>query len=207
MTHHTDQWFAVARSDDAVPHHIVQTQLLGQELALWRDDAGAVNVWENRCPHRGSRLSIGYNLGMELRCQYHAWRFATGSGRCSAIPAHPAMKPPSTIAAKTYAGAEKYGLIWACLDSAADVAGLPTLPGDVWTGMRSVFVNAPAAALRRELGADTAQVVYFLQPVDDARSVIHCLVAGAVAAAPRLALQRRYNAELTALRYRLEKAS
>jgi nitrite reductase/ring-hydroxylating ferredoxin subunit len=207
MTHRPSQWFAVARSDDAVPRHIVHTQLLGQELALWRDDAGAVNVWENRCPHRGSRFSIGYNLGLELRCQYHAWRFATGSGRCSAIPAHPAMKPPATITAKTYAGAEKYGLIWACLDSAADLAALPTLPGDVWTGMRSVFVNTPAPAIRRELGSDTAQVVYFLQPVDEARTVIHCLVAESPAAAERLALQRRYNAELTALRDRLENAS
>jgi phenylpropionate dioxygenase-like ring-hydroxylating dioxygenase large terminal subunit len=207
MTYQLSEWFAVARSDDAVPRHIVQTQLLGQELALWRDDDGAVNVWENRCPHRGARFSIGYNLGMELRCQYHAWRYATGSGRCSAIPAHPAMKPPATIAAKPYASAEKYGLIWVCLDSDADLAGLPKLPGDVWTGMRSVFVNSPAAALRRELGADTAQVVYFLQPVDEARTIIHCLVAGAPAAAARLTLQRRYNAELTALRDRLEQAS
>jgi phenylpropionate dioxygenase-like ring-hydroxylating dioxygenase large terminal subunit len=82
-----NRWFAVARGAELALRHVMHTQLLGQEIALWRDDAGALNAFENRCPHRGVRLSIGTNTGMELRCQYHGWRFASGGGRCAFIPA------------------------------------------------------------------------------------------------------------------------
>jgi hypothetical protein len=33
-------WFPVARVEEVVPRHVVHAQLLGQEIALWRDDAG-----------------------------------------------------------------------------------------------------------------------------------------------------------------------
>jgi phenylpropionate dioxygenase-like ring-hydroxylating dioxygenase large terminal subunit len=46
--------------------HVFQAQLLGREFAVWRADDGNVNVWENRCLHRGVRLSIGINEGSEL---------------------------------------------------------------------------------------------------------------------------------------------
>ena len=64
--------------------------LLGRELAVWRADDGNVNVWENRCLHRGVRLSIGINDGAELKCQYHGWRYANRTAGCTYIPAHPA---------------------------------------------------------------------------------------------------------------------
>jgi nitrite reductase/ring-hydroxylating ferredoxin subunit len=110
------RWFPVARADDVVPRHVVHTQLLGQELAVWRDDADGVNAWENRCPHRGVRLSIGTNTGTELRCRYHAWRFAGGSGRCSFIPSHPTQKPASTLRARVYPVHVRGGHVWVTLD-------------------------------------------------------------------------------------------
>ena len=64
------QWHVIASSEDLPFRHVYQTRLLGQELAVWRDDAGEVNVWENRCPHRGVRLSLGVNVGDQLKCQY-----------------------------------------------------------------------------------------------------------------------------------------
>ena len=32
------RWFPVARVEEAVPRHVVQVELLGQEMAVWRDD-------------------------------------------------------------------------------------------------------------------------------------------------------------------------
>jgi len=157
------RWFPVARSAEVAPRHIAQAQLLGREIALWRSDAGAVNAWENRCPHRGVRLSIGHNTGNELRCQYHGWRFAAGSGQCTLIPAHPTQKPASSIRAGVYAVVERYHLVWVNLDpqvGAADGAGaavptpIPTAAAELELGgvaespqdttLRSMFVNAPA---------------------------------------------------------------
>jgi nitrite reductase/ring-hydroxylating ferredoxin subunit len=116
-----------------------------------------VNAWENRCPHRGVRLSIGYNTGNELRCQYHGWRFAAGSGQCTHIPAHPTQKPASGIRVGVYAAIERYHLVWVNLDTqigAADTAqptselalrGVSESARD--TTLRSIFVNAPAEAV------------------------------------------------------------
>lgn len=151
------RWFPVARGAEIEPRHIAQSQLLGREIALWRSDGGAVNAWENRCPHRGVRLSIGYNTGNELRCQYHGWRFAAGSGQCTHIPAHPTQKPASGVRVGVYAVVERYHLVWVNLDAqigAADVAtptfevalrGVPESGHD--TTLRSVFVNASAEAV------------------------------------------------------------
>jgi nitrite reductase/ring-hydroxylating ferredoxin subunit len=156
------RWFPVARSAEIAPRHVAQAQLLGREIALWRSDAGAVNAWENRCPHRGVRLSIGYNMGNELRCQYHGWRFAAGSGQCTLIPAHPTQKPASGIRVGVYAVVERYHLVWVNLDAqvgAEDGAGaavptpIPTAASEFELGgvaenlqdttLRSIFVNAP----------------------------------------------------------------
>ena len=83
-------WYPVASIDDLPFRHVYHGQLLGQELAIWRADDGNVNVWENRCLHRGVRLSIGINDGAELNCQYHGWRYANRTAGCTYIPAHPA---------------------------------------------------------------------------------------------------------------------
>ena len=44
---------------------------LSRNIALWRDNDGNVNAVEDRCPHRGARLSLGWNLGNRLACWYH----------------------------------------------------------------------------------------------------------------------------------------
>ena len=90
-------WYPVASSSDLPFRHVFHGQLLGRELAIWRADDGNVNVWENRCLHRGVRLSIGINEGAELKCQYHGWRYANRSAGCTYIPAHPADAPARRI--------------------------------------------------------------------------------------------------------------
>ena len=103
------RWFPVCRGEEAAPRHIVHTALLGQELAVWRADDGTVNAWENRCPHRGVRLSVGTNLGDRLKCRYHGWTYASGSGQCVERPAHPGEKPPSLVRACRFPCAEVDG--------------------------------------------------------------------------------------------------
>src|SRR5579862_2071442 len=60
-------------------------QLLGVSLVVWRDAAGAVHAWDDRCPHRGTRLSIGRVDGDHIVCAYHGWQFGS-DGRCIAVP-------------------------------------------------------------------------------------------------------------------------
>jgi phenylpropionate dioxygenase-like ring-hydroxylating dioxygenase large terminal subunit len=44
---------------------------LSENIVLWRDAEGQVNAVEDRCPHRGARLSLGWNLGDRVACWYH----------------------------------------------------------------------------------------------------------------------------------------
>jgi ferredoxin-NADP reductase/nitrite reductase/ring-hydroxylating ferredoxin subunit len=139
----TGGWHPVAASDDLPFRHVYQGELWGQELALWRADDGFVNVWENRCLHRGVRLSIGANLGSELRCQYHGWRYANRSAGCTYIPAHPADAPARTICHNKYPSRQRYGLVWSTLDERPPEPNFAVLDDDAPIVLRGIAVNAP----------------------------------------------------------------
>jgi len=136
-------WHPVAASGDLPFRHVYQAELWGQELAVWRADDGFVNVWENRCLHRGVRLSIGHNLGSELRCQYHGWRYANRSAGCTYIPAHPADAPARTICNRTFERVERYGLVWTALAPDGAFPAVAALEGGPGLALRAIPVAAP----------------------------------------------------------------
>ncbi|MCB1970157.1 MAG: 2Fe-2S iron-sulfur cluster binding domain-containing protein [Geminicoccaceae bacterium] len=189
-----DGWHPVASSTDLVRRHIFHGRLWGQELAIWRADDGNVNVWENRCLHRGVRLTIGVNLGHELMCQYHGWRYANRSAGCTYIPAHPADAPARTVCNRTFAAIECHGLVWACLDSGSEAASLPEVP-EGSSLLRAVSIDAPAgdvADALRERGArqedtfrlwdEECKVRFILQPADAGVTIVRGILAPDAAA-------------------------
>ena len=137
-------WYPIAASHDLPFRHVFHGQLLGREFAVWRADDGYVNIWENRCLHRGVRLSIGINDGRELKCQYHGWRYANRTAGCTYIPAHPADAPARTITIRTFPVAERYGLIWSSLETVGEGPAIAALDGAQRLALRGIAVNAPA---------------------------------------------------------------
>ncbi|MBT0668149.1 aromatic ring-hydroxylating dioxygenase subunit alpha [Novosphingobium profundi] len=80
-----EMWYPVA------PSWMLQNAPLGltrlsQRIVLWRDAEGKVNAIDDRCPHRGARLSMGWNLGDRVACWYHGVE-VNGEGRIEDIPA------------------------------------------------------------------------------------------------------------------------
>jgi len=144
-------WHPVASAHDVPYRHVHHAQLLGRELAVWRADDDFVNVWENRCLHRGVRLSIGANDGTELRCQYHGWRYANRSAGCTYIPAHPADAPARTICNRTFGSVERYGLIWSGESPVGDPPVIDALEAGTPFGLRNLPVNASAELAVRHL--------------------------------------------------------
>ncbi len=108
-----DDWHPVAASAALIAGRALAAQLLGVELVLWRDAPGVCHAWEDRCPHRGTRLSLGSVDGEALVCRYHAWKFGV-SGACLQVPAQPTAPLPGA-SARVFAACEAYGLIWACI--------------------------------------------------------------------------------------------
>ncbi len=114
-------WHPVARSD-AVDEGPVGVELLGEPLVVFRS-RGATVVATDRCPHRGSPLSLGSYETDGLACPYHGLRF-DGNGACVGFPARPDAKLPNRLNLEVVTSRERHGLIWACLEKPTEV-GLP----------------------------------------------------------------------------------
>jgi len=146
------KWHPVAGSGDLVQRHVFEAQLFGQELAIWRSNGGAVNVWENRCPHRSIRLSLGANMGESLRCAYHGFRYKAATGQCCDIPSERGRRAPTKVSVKTFPAMERLGLIWTTLDATASCQ-LEQLPSECpATKLYSMPVNASAIRVAEYLG-------------------------------------------------------
>lgn len=220
-------WFPIASSSDLPTRHVYQAQLLGREFAVWRADDGFVNVWENRCLHRGVRLSIGINDGRELRCQYHGWRYANRTAGCTYIPAHPADAPAQTICNNTYPTQEAYGLIWTGEKAQGDV---PVLDGyDTCTVLRPIPLNAPREMVVEALGKysfangcktqtnsdgsltvtadDGLAVRLFAQPSDSNRTIIRGLLNRETVGAERVEFLKHHSFLLQELRDKVEQVA
>lgn len=114
-----EQWFPVAPSALLVAGHtLFAAYVQGRELVLWRSQQGIAQAWENRCPHRSVRLSMGQVLGNRLSCAYHGWQFEAGTGACVAIPAHPEMAAPGNVRVYTWQAFEHQGMVWVSDDAA-----------------------------------------------------------------------------------------
>ena len=124
-------WHPVALATEvgAAP---LAVQLLDQPLVLWRDAAGAVQAWADRCPHRGAALSLGrvrHDLGpSQLECPYHGWRF-NAAGQAVAVPALPDFVPPASHCTTVHACTERHGLVWVRL-AAQGEAALPAFAAE-----------------------------------------------------------------------------
>lgn len=166
-----NQWHPIAASHDLPHRHVYHAQLAGQEFAVWRADDGFINVWENRCLHRGVRLSIGVNDGRELKCQYHGWRYSNRTAGCTYIPAHPADAPARTITNRTFAAAERYGLIWSCLEPEGEPPAIAGLDEGRTLVLRGIAVNAPAELVAQRLQAHRFQPSAWIEGSDAAVTV------------------------------------
>jgi nitrite reductase/ring-hydroxylating ferredoxin subunit len=192
-------WYPVALSNGLEAGRSVGTRLFDREFCIWRDTDGFAHAWEDRCPHRGMRLSFGFVRGNHIACLYHGWQYDT-NGRCRLIPAHPDLDVPSTIGVPTYPCIERLGMLWICPDR--DDAAPPDfpLPAQAVTPVRSLYVDcAPEAASRKlaassanvgaagvtllALDADGQQLLAGFQPFGKAKTALHLVLPEAAAAA------------------------
>jgi 5,5'-dehydrodivanillate O-demethylase oxygenase subunit len=50
-------WQPVFRSSELKPGHAKYLKILGEDLALYRNEEGVARIIDGRCPHRGALLS------------------------------------------------------------------------------------------------------------------------------------------------------
>ena len=115
----------------------VAVRVLGDDFVLWRDDAGMPRAAPDRCPHRGTRLSLGRVCSGQIECPYHGWRF-DGAGRCVHIPALPGFTPPASHGLATNTLSEAHGLLWLHLQ---DDAARPRFDAEADAALRKLNVG------------------------------------------------------------------
>jgi len=108
-------WLPVAASCELAPGAVRPVRLLGDDLALFRDDGGGLGLIDERCPHRGASLAHGFVDDCGLRCPYHGWAF-DGTGRCTDLPAleeRPGLRERAAV--ESFPVQELGGLVFAYL--------------------------------------------------------------------------------------------
>lgn len=202
-----DGWFPVELSQHVAEGQVVQSMLHGQELALWRPLAGSVQAWENRCPHRSVRLTLGFVAGDQLVCRYHGWRYGS-DGRCTRVPSTPALAPPPAACVRTYQCREADGVVWASL-ALAPRGYPPRVPGlascrsfTLDRGVEALAAGIEAAGFEcsgspvvwRERETHGEAATLLLQPLNADTTCLWLLVADAISAPRRLAVAHRIKA-------------
>jgi vanillate O-demethylase monooxygenase subunit len=118
----------VAALDDGLPK---AAELLETPLVIARLNGDLVAM-DDVCRHFQAQLSLGevrqvVGHGDCLMCPYHGWSYAT-NGQCVDIPQlAPGRDIPTSARVPTYAVAERYGLVWVCLEDVSRY-DLPELP-------------------------------------------------------------------------------
>src|SRR5262249_15001921 len=104
---------------------------LSENLVIWRDAAGAVHALEDRCPHRGARLSLGWNLGDRLACWYHGIEVG-GDGTVVRVPAVDGCGLEGERCVRTYPCLERHDAVWVWFGDASGAVPAPlALPAEM----------------------------------------------------------------------------
>src|SRR5579884_379016 len=104
-------WHPVGTTADLDKDPVRPVRLLGEDLVLYRDEAGKLGLVGERCAHRGISLAYGIPQTNGLRCAYHGWTYDE-QGHVVDMPFEPACLPLKITA---YPVEEFAGLIWAYL--------------------------------------------------------------------------------------------
>ena len=109
-------WLPAALSDEVAGERpLAPVRLLGEDLVLFRDEAGHLGLIERHCPHRGVDLTYGRLEDGGLRCPFHGWLMAT-DGRCLEQPAEPVgSRAHEKIRTTCYPVEERNGIVFAYL--------------------------------------------------------------------------------------------
>src|SRR5262245_35351146 len=114
-------WWPISAVSELDEDPVRPVRLLGEDLVLFRSEAGEIGLIGNTCAHRGISMAYGIPQENGLRCAYHGWTYDP-DGRTVDTPFEPTclhMKIPA------YPIQEMGGMIWAYLGPAETKPLLP----------------------------------------------------------------------------------
>ena len=120
-----DFWYVVAESRQLKNNSVLARKVMGEWLAVFRDDNGRPVVMQDRCKHRAAQLSRGKVCNGRLQCPYHGWVYGK-DGQVLAVPSEgDAFKQTPSRKGKVYHACEKDGFVYVCLSDGETVEARP----------------------------------------------------------------------------------
>ncbi len=107
-------WWGIGLSSE-VSNQPVAMKRFGFDLVLWRDSNGKLNIFEDSCPHRAAKLSLGQVVQNKesnescLQCPFHGLEFDS-QGLCQFDPED--KKPKPFIRVPKITAIERNDVIW-----------------------------------------------------------------------------------------------
>lgn len=117
-------WYVAGWSSEIGQDSFLARTLVGVPVVFWRDTAGHVVAFEDRCCHRGAPLSLGRREGDHLRCMYHGLKFDR-DGVCVEIPAQDRIPPNVRVRVFPIVEQHRWVWIWMGDPAKADPALIP----------------------------------------------------------------------------------
>lgn len=110
-----EYWYPVLPAAELKKHHPTPVTLCGTHMVLFRGEQGRLAGLEDRCPHRGAMLSLGWTNQYapgSITCRYHGWTF-DGHGTClAALADGPNSAITKHVSVRSYPVEERYGVVW-----------------------------------------------------------------------------------------------
>ena len=111
-------WHPVATLSELDATPVLPVRILGEDLVVYRNEAGELGLVQRNCAHRGASLEFGMPEAEGLRCAYHGWVYDS-TGKCIEQPAEPGGKGfANRVSITAYPVQALGGLAWAYLGPA-----------------------------------------------------------------------------------------
>ena len=129
-------WYVAAWDHELEAGRLLARTLLEKPVVLYRGASGRVVALDNRCCHRGAKLSNGRLEGDDVRCMYHGLKF-DAAGKCIQIPGQENI--PKGLGVPSYPVLERQHLVWIwmgdpALADPARIVDIPYLESPAWRG-------------------------------------------------------------------------
>jgi vanillate O-demethylase monooxygenase subunit len=130
-------WYMGGWDHEVMDGKLLERRILDQPVVFYRGESGQIVALDNRCCHRGAKLSQGRIEGDCVRCMYHGLKFDP-SGKCVQIPGQDRIPPQ--LGVKSYPLVEKQHCMWIWMGDPAladpdEILDIPYLDDPEWTGI------------------------------------------------------------------------
>ena len=132
-----NNWYVAAWDHELIDGKLLARTILEEPVLLYKGDSGRVVALDERCCHRGAKLSKGRLEGDCVRCMYHGLKYDP-TGRCVQIPGQDNI--PAKLGVRSYPVLERDHLIWIWMGDAARadaslIVDFPYLREPGWRGV------------------------------------------------------------------------